>query len=272
MIHGLLNENTSDDLSSKECPICIDVMLDPVLFPCMHMSCYSCIIDYLQSKEERGEQGECPICRRKLSENELLEIIKQPVSEENGSSSNTQSIRVRKQFKSSTKLNRLIEHLSTLRKSSPDVKSVIFSQFTMMLDMCEVVLADNGFKFVRLDGTMSQPSREKTLSSFNSDQTITVMLASLRSAGVGLNLTAASRVFMLDPWWNAPVEAQTIDRVHRIGQKKNVLVTRFIVRGTVEEKMLKIQERKALLTSTALGMSKDEAKQHRLDDLRVLFT
>jgi DNA repair protein RAD5 len=76
-----------------------------------------------------------------------------------------------------------------------------------------------------------------------------VLLISLKAGGVGLNLVAASRVFMLDPWWSFAVEAQAIDRIHRVGQKESVVVTRFIVKDSVEEKMLKIQDRKVSIYS-----------------------
>lgn len=97
---------------------------------------------------------------------------------------------------------------------------------------------------------------------------------------MGLNLTAAQRVFLLDPWWNPAVEQQAMDRVHRIGQTQPVIVTRFIVKGTVEEKMLQLQERKRALCSSALGAevdgdsngrSREEARKLRIQDLAFCF-
>lgn len=101
-------------------------------------------------------------------------------------------------FKSSAKLDALMRHLSHVRSTEAGTKSVVFSQFTGMLDLIEVILERDGFKFLRLDGTHSQASREHTLTAFKApDHPATVMLISLRAGGVGLNLTAASRVYMM---------------------------------------------------------------------------
>ena len=91
--------------------------------------------------------------------------------------------------------------------------------------------------FVRLDGAMSAEQRQAALHKFREDPKVKVLLLSLRAGGVGLNLTAAQHVFLMDPWWNPAVEEQAIDRVHRIGQLHPVKVTRFVVRGTVEERI-----------------------------------
>jgi DNA repair protein RAD5 len=165
-----------------------------------------------------------------------------------------------------------MRHLNQVRKSEPGTKSVVFSQFTGMLDLAEAILERDGFQFLRLDGTHSQASRERTLEAFKAqDHPATVILISLRAGGVGLNLTAANRVYMLDPWWNYAIESQAIDRVHRIGQTKPVLVKRFIIEGSVEEKILSIQNRKNALAS-GLGMTKMEAQGARMEDLQEIFS
>lgn len=144
-----------------------------------------------------------------------------------------QQVTLRRHFRSSTKLRAILGHLQRLEKSDPDVKTVIFSQFTSMLDLCGTVLEDAAFSFVRLDGSMAQKDREKTLKRFADDDAVRCLLASTRSAGVGLNLVRASFVIMVEPWWNLPVEAQTIDRVHRIGQTRPVTVKRLIIKDSV---------------------------------------
>lgn len=92
---------------------------------------------------------------------------------------------------------------------------------------------------------------------------------SLRAGGVGLNLTAASNVFMMDPWWNPAVEEQAIMRIHRIGQKRQVRVSRFIVKDTVEERMQQVQARKQRMISGAL--TDDEVRSARIEELKMLF-
>jgi len=126
-------------------------------------------------------------------------------------------------------------------------------------------------QFVRLDGTMSQAAREQALQRFNTDPACTVFLISLRAGGVGLNLTAADHCYIMDLWWNPAVEEQAIDRVHRIGQRQNVAVTRFVVRDTVEERMLGLQSRKRSMVQAALSKDKDEDRKTKLEDLRKLF-
>ncbi|KAG0300977.1 DNA helicase rad5 [Linnemannia gamsii] len=280
-----------------ECPVCFEDMADGVLMPCMHAACRSCVLDYLQVRDDKGESGECPICRQgPITENDLIEYTTSDatsagtkkedledderssvsggnvlISDPSGNSNRVIQMR-RNNFKSSAKLDALMRHLNRDRKTDPDAKAVVFSQFTGMLDLAESILDRDGFQFLRLDGTLSQANREQTLRAFkNPDHPATVMLISLRAGGVGLNLTAASRVYMLDPWWNYAIESQAIDRVHRIGQTKPVIVKRFIIEDSVEEKILSIQNRKNALAS-GLGMTKLEAQGARMDDLQEIFS
>ncbi|RJE20970.1 hypothetical protein PHISCL_06706 [Aspergillus sclerotialis] len=103
-----------------------------------------------------------------------------------------------------------------------------------------------------------------------------VLLISLRAGGVGLNLTAASNVFMMDPWWSFATEAQAIDRVHRMGQLRDVSVTRFVVKDSIEVRMLRVQERKMNIAGS-LGLrvggdgNEDEKKKERIEELKLLF-
>jgi DNA repair protein RAD5 len=103
-----------------------------------------------------------------------------------------------------------------------------------------------------------------------------VLLISLRAGGVGLNLTAASNVFVMDPWWSFAIEAQAIDRVHRMGQTRDVAVTRFIVKDSIEGRMLRVQERKMNIAGS-LGLrvggddGDDDKKKDRIEELKMLF-
>jgi hypothetical protein len=141
----------------------------------------------------------------------------------------------------------------------PPIKSVVFSQWTGMLDIVEAALRREPrlSSFCRLDGAMSSDERQKALRRFRDERGVRVMLLSLRAGGVGLNLTSARRVFLLDPWFNPAVEEQAMDRVHRLGQTHPVIVTRFIMRGTVEERMLSLQETKRQQCQAVLGGADD---------------
>src|SRR5690606_19626390 len=125
--------------------------------------------------------------------------------------------------------------------------------------------------YLRLDGSTPQHIRKSILSRFSSSTSPLVLLLSLRAGGVGLNLTAAQNVFLMDPWWSWAVEQQAIDRVHRMGQKEKVRVWRFVVRGSVEERMLRVQEKKKFLAGTLGMMSKEEMREQRVEDIKVLL-
>ncbi|RKO98588.1 hypothetical protein CXG81DRAFT_15724 [Caulochytrium protostelioides] len=146
----------------------------------------------------------------------------------------------------SAKIDALLALLASARRDAPDGRMVVFSQWTRMLHVCRAALAAHGFHGLLLDGRMSAAARERTLRQFP-PRPFCVLLASLRAVGVGVNLTAAASAVLLDPWWNESTEQQAIDRIHRVGQTRPVRVWRFIVRDSVEEKLLAIQKRKAAL-------------------------
>jgi superfamily II DNA or RNA helicase len=145
---------------------------------------------------------------------------------------------------------------------------LVFSQFTSMLDLIEPVLMKDGVVFCRLDG--STKDRGAVVEKFQSDASVSVFLISLKAGGVGLNLTAADTVIHFDPWWNPAVEAQATDRAHRIGQKNVVTSIKLIARGTIEERVLALQNRKReLLTGTVDADAALEGLSER--DLRELI-
>ena len=150
-----------------------------------------------------------------------------------------------------------------------DEKVLVFSQFTKMLDILEKKLINNNILYERLDGTTKD--REKVVNNFNENKKIRVFLISLKAGGVGLNLTSASNVFIYDPWWNPQVENQAIDRAHRIGQKKTVNVYKFITKNSIEEKILKLQERKADLFENIVKDDSSFIKNLEWEDLLELF-
>lgn len=146
---------------------------------------------------------------------------------------------------------------------------LIFSQFTRLLGLVRERLTAAGLEFCYLDG--STQNRAAEVQRFQTSPSVPVFLISLKAGGVGLNLTAADTVLLLDPWWNPAVEAQAADRAHRIGQTRTVTSYRLIARGTVEEKMLRLQERKKRVFTSTLG--DEEALMSTLDfsDLQALL-
>jgi hypothetical protein len=154
----------------------------------------------------------------------------------------------------SAKMELLRETLQESRDGGHRV--LIFSQFTAMLTLIAEQLDSDGCKYARLDGSNSTTERAKAVKLFQSDDSIAAFLISLKAGGYGLNLTAADTVIHFDPWWNPAVEAQATDRAHRIGQERPVTSLKLICRGTVEEKILRLQQRK---TATFEGTIEDDA-------------
>jgi len=167
----------------------------------------------------------------------------------------------------SGKYNQFLELLNEVIEA--DNKVLVFSQFTSMLSIFEKDLERLGIKFLRLDG--STKNRQELVDEFNNDDSIKVFLISLKAGGVGLNLTSASAVFLYDPWWNPMVEKQAMDRAHRIGQTKTVHVYKFITKNSIEEKILKLQERKGNLFDNLVKEDQGFMKKLEWDDLMELF-
>ncbi|KAM3415850.1 hypothetical protein BST61_g9354 [Cercospora zeina] len=149
----------------------------------------------------------------------------------------------------STKIRQL---LRILHAETPKHKTIVFSQFTSMLDLIEPHLRHAGIDFVRYDGSMRPDAREQSLNSLRNNKRTRVLLCSLKCGSLGLNLTAASRVVIVEPFWNPFVEEQAIDRVHRLNQTVDVKVFRLTIRDSVEEKILELQEKKRELAKAAI--------------------
>lgn len=131
-------------------------------------------------------------------------------------------------------------------------KALVFSSFTQALDLLEVELRQQGLGYLRLDGSTPQSLRTQRVAEFQDPQGPKIFLISLKAGGVGLNLTEAEHVYLLDPWWNPAVEAQAAARAHRIGQKRSVVFYRLIAEHTVEDKILSLSHQKKLLAAEVL--------------------
>ncbi|KAF8634441.1 hypothetical protein AX15_000890 [Amanita polypyramis BW_CC] len=162
------------------------------------------------------------------------------------------------------------------QKSCPDdniVKTVVFSQWTSMLDKIEDALEAASIHYDRLDGTMRRDERVRAMEALKRDPRCEVLLVSLKAGGVGLNLTAAQRVYLMDPYWNPAVENQAVDRIHRLGQTKPVTTVKLIIENTIEARLLEVQRQKTELANMTLGqnLSKAELMQRRMEELAKLF-
>jgi superfamily II DNA or RNA helicase len=168
--------------------------------------------------------------------------------------------------KSSSKVRSLVEALETA--AADGHRALVFSQWTSLLDLIEPELQRAGLGFIRLDG--STQDRGAVTRAFQAPDGPPVLLMSLKAGGTGLTLTAADHVFLVDPWWNPAVEDQAADRAHRIGQERPVFVYRLVAQGTVEERILALQETKRALFEAALEGGAGAGALTR-EDLLALF-
>lgn len=246
------------DGEDLDCPICLSPPSELIITSCAHIFCRTCIIRTLKHSTSL-----CPLCRRSLSESDLFspppEVNKIPATSSEPSS----------------KVAALLKLLEASRNENPCIKSVVFSQFRKLLLLLEEPLKAAGFKTVRLDGVMSAKKRANVIEEFGvpGPDGPTVLLASLKASGTGINLTGASRVYLMEPWWNPAVEEQAMDRVHRIGQTQDVKVVKMIAKDSIDERILLLQEKKQNLAKEAFRKKgKEEKRDINLDDLRTLMS
>ncbi len=164
------------------------------------------------------------------------------------------------------------ELMREIQENTSNHKLLVFSQFTEMLSIIRTALLNAGIKFAYLDGSTPLNKRKEQVKNFQEDETIKVFLISLKAGGVGLNLTAADYVYLIDPWWNPAAEQQAIDRTHRIGQTKKIFAYKMICKDSVEEKILQLQEKKKALASELISEEAGFVKKLTRDDIAYLFS
>ncbi|KAH6675016.1 P-loop containing nucleoside triphosphate hydrolase protein [Halenospora varia] len=166
-------------------------------------------------------------------------------------------------WQDSAKITKCVELLDQFQQEGE--KTIVFSQFVSLLDLLQVQISRKNWKCERYDGSMSADARNSAIETFTDKADSRIMLISLKAGNAGLNLTAASRVIILDPFWNPYIEMQAIDRAYRIGQQRSVQVHRILVEGTVEDRIVELQEQKRKLVDAAL----DEGANKSLGRLDV---
>ncbi len=166
------------------------------------------------------------------------------------------------------KFELLLETLETLQAENH--KALIFSQFVQTLALLRKEMDQRGMRYAYLSGQTHD--RQEQVDLFQNDPQVPFFLISLKAGGLGLNLTAADYVLLLDPWWNPAVEMQAADRAHRIGQDKPVFIYKFIARETVEEKILQLQERKRELVEQLISAEGGFFKALTKEDIQLLFS
>ena len=262
---------------SEVCALCKDPPEDMLIAACGHKFCRMCVIDFMESVQE-GASTLCPTCDAPLTINLDTHNNALPVEEPGPSrpqnqrrnSSFLSRINLEK-FQSSTKIEALREEIFNMLEVDPSAKAIVFSQFTSMLDLVGYRLEQTGIKCVKLSGSMTLKARERVISAFSNDPDVTVFLMSLKAGGVALNLTAASCCFLLDSWWNPACEWQALDRIHRLGQYKPMRCVKFVIKNSIEERIVKLQEKKRLVFEATVGRDAEALGRLTEDDMKFLF-
>ncbi|KAL7919207.1 SNF2 family N-terminal domain-containing protein [Trichoderma austrokoningii] len=259
---------------------------------CFHVVCPSCIKAFRQRSKAAYATGQafapCIVCNAPIPFG-FVNICRSDVEGEHEGTLKSNPDKAKLNGKTfdkydgpHTKTRALLEDLLKSRAASeanphePPFKSVVFSGWTSHLDLIELALNAADISFTRLDGSMTRQARTAAMDSFRDDKSIHVMLVSIMAGGLGLNLTSANNVYVMEPQYNPAAEAQAVDRVHRLGQKRPVRTIRYIMRNSFEEKMLELQEKKMKLASLSMdgqnkALDKAEAARQKLMDLRSLF-
>lgn len=259
------DESPSPDLDRKK-----DAAVAYVL-PCETLYCADCFTPYKKRFDElkNADTGlECPAGHESRHLPQYVAITREYADglEKGGEDVTAErNSAFRNGFYSGphTKVRQLLQDIDEMTADSQGLieqgeaplKCVIFSEFTSYLDLIERALTDNGYTFGRIDGSMSLAKRRKVMDALNNDSEMTILLASIKAAGQGLNLTAASRAFIMEPMWNPAAEAQAVDRIYRIGQKREVMVKRFRMDNSIENQIVAIQDKKKKLAEMSMEKS-----------------
>ncbi|KAH7924828.1 hypothetical protein BV22DRAFT_1012466 [Leucogyrophana mollusca] len=246
------------------CRLCNDIAEDAIQAKCRHIFDRECIKQYLSTVGDISP--ECPVCHLPLTidlEAPALELAANVPSARQGILGRLNL----DTWRSSSKIEALVEELSNLRMQDSTTKSLVFSQFVNFLDLIAYRLQKAGFQaslrsICRLEGTMSPQARDATIQYFMNNVHVTVFLVSLKAGGVALNLTEASRVYLMDSWWNPAVEYQAMDRIHRLGQHRPVTATKLVVEDSIESRIVQLQEKKSAMVDATL--STDDSAMGRL--------
>jgi DNA repair protein RAD5 len=307
MAHSLTQTINSNSLNlNDDCPICLDKPPkdDFAITPCAHVFCRKCIIETLNNtnvikKDPESKivrvgavcsDGECPVCLTAVNASKIMfksKVLKYPQDEKKCKENELKTIlKKAMEGQRSSKILKMLNEMDIIWQKKPGSKIIIFSQFLGFLDLMEGTLRQEGIQYFRLDGSMSLKDRHNTITKFSTaskqhggDSQGSILLASMRACGVGLNLVAASSVFIADPWWNAAIEDQCINRIHRIGQvAKEIFVRKFVVKDSVEEKIVNLQHRKKGMASeilsdkmAAVEMGSNQKSNPTMDDFRLMF-
>ena len=253
------------------CQICDDEAEEPIESKCHHKFCRICVSEYVESFNGDTSKLKCPVCHIGLSidlEAPAIEMDLDAVDK----TSIVNRIDMAGNWKSSTKVEALMEELYKSRSDRVTTKSIVFSQFTSMLDLVEWRLKRAGFSTVKLQGSMTPSQRQSSIKYFLETPSVEVFLVSLKAGGVALNLVEANQVFILDSWWNPSLDTgQAADRIHRIGQHRPIRIVKLVIEDSIESRIIELQEKKANMVKATLDHDERAANKLSAEDMQFLF-
>ncbi|TAQ89523.1 hypothetical protein B7494_g2183 [Chlorociboria aeruginascens] len=276
----ILKKNGEGGQNILVCCICDETAEEAIRSTCRHDFCRECAKNYLNSSGKPPfstsfqntnflDSPDCPQCHILLSID-----LEQPGIEQDEQMVKKSSIinRIKMEnWTSSSKIEALVHALYELRSKNMSSKSIIFSQFTTMLQLVEWRLRRAGITTVMLDGSMTPAQRQASINHFMKNVNVECFLVSLKAGGVALNLTEASKVFIVDPWWNPAAEWQSADRCHRIGQSRPCSITRLCIEDSVESRMVLLQEKKANMINSTINADENAMESLTPEDMQFLF-
>ncbi|TGO51312.1 hypothetical protein BOTNAR_0360g00030 [Botryotinia narcissicola] len=261
----ILKKNGEGGQNILVCCICDETAEEAIKSACRHDLCRECAKNYLRS----SESPDCPQCHIPLAiDLEQPEIEQDEVQVKKSSIINRIKM---ENWTSSSKIEALVHDLYQLRSKNSSSKSIIFSQFTTMLQLVEWRLRRAGITTVMLDGSMTPAQRQASINHFMTDVNVECFLVSLKAGGVALNLTEANKVFIVDPWWNPAAEWQSADRCHRIGQARPCSITRLCIEDSVESRMVLLQEKKANMIHSTINADESAMENLTPEEMQFLF-
>ncbi|KAL2315456.1 ATP-dependent DNA helicase [Schizosaccharomyces pombe] len=276
-------------IETLQCSLCMDVVAELlIIVPCGHFLCRECLTHVITSSEDMAKQTsnenispKCSVCEEYIDTERLLsyalfrrysgmapivdadnklrtENISELLPKQYSNILENRQMGMKiftdpKHWTTSTKIEKALNAVKEIIKKQPTDKILIFSQFVSFLELFTVPFRQEGIKYLMYTGGLSTAERNQALINFEVDPNVRVLLISLKAGNVGLNLTCANHVIILDPFWNPYIEEQAVDRAHRIGQDKPVNILRIVTNNTIEERVLALQDRKRELIDSALG-------------------
>ncbi|KAG6815677.1 hypothetical protein H0H87_012343 [Tephrocybe sp. NHM501043] len=227
--------------------------------------------DLVGAFSQLGVTRKCHLCQTELSPHNTAPDATEPVCVDCAPLA-LQAKEAERGRPSSAKIRMILKLLADIDTRSNGVeKTIIFSQFTKMLDLIEPFLREKGIEYVRYDGSMDAKTREKALETIKNVSNVRVILISFKAGSTGLNLTACNNVILVDLWWNPALEDQAFDRAHRFGQTRDVNIFKLKIDETVEDRILTLQEKKRELARAALSGDKIKDMRLGMEDLLALF-